>query len=60
MKKYKVRFYEDARVVEKEVEADSFTMLSNRGGKTLIFYSQLGDCKEELHAFSEFISVEKL
>jgi len=58
MKKFKVRFYEDAKVVEKEVEADDFFIMSNRGGKTLIFTS--GEPKKELHAFSDFISAEKL
>ena len=57
MRKYKVRFYENAKVVEKDVEADSFHILSNRGGKTLIFTTSTGS---ELHAFSEFISVAKL
>ena len=57
MSKFKVRYYEDAKVVEKQVEATGFYFVDdNNSGRGVVFYKDIS----QAHAFSDFISVEKI
>ncbi len=60
MTKFKVRFYEDARVIEKEVEASGFYMNKDSEGKSATFYDRSDGSKEPIHAFSSFVSIKKI
>jgi hypothetical protein len=58
--KYKVRYNEGGKVNEKEVEAAGFNINKNGGGKSVTFHGFSRGSREELHAFSDFISIERI
>jgi len=55
MSKFKVRYFEDAKVVEKEVEATGF-YINDSAGRCVIFFKELS----QVHAFSDFVSIENI
>jgi len=59
--KYKVAYYQDAKVKEKVVDADGFYVSLQQNIKILLFYKTgFGTGKKHTSAFSDFISVEYL
>lgn len=58
MNRFKVRYYEDAKVVETEIEADGFHLRSGSNGVT--FYLESGVVKHEVHAFLDVVNVIKV
>ena len=59
--KFKVTYYQDAKPIVKDVEANEFVPVTGRNGELVaLFTDEYGSDSKRTFAFSSVISVEKI